>query len=283
MKNKINLLICLGISVFSLSVPLTAFAGTVGNTGGADTLRGTGIFSLKKTSNIPIETAIDADIIFARDLSAEGATNASIKESQWYMVRLGYRMFDRIEPYVRLGGAHLKAKWTDSASAQKIEMDTSSGFAWGLGLKALLFDIKNPRIKIIGDGSYRTTDLDPHKGYFNAEATGIDKNNSKFVIREWQVALLAATEMDLSAIKGRSETLKGYKLCPYAGVKYSDVSARIRMVASGATYYPNNIESDRKFGIVTGLDLTGDDNIAVNVEGRFIDETAVSAGVSALF
>jgi hypothetical protein len=194
-------------------------------------------------------------------------------------------MFDRVEPYVRFGSAHLKARWTDTGGGAQVAMDTSSGFAWGLGIKALVYEFKAPKIRLICDGSYRATELDPYKGYLDSHETAITKKSSRFVIREWQAALLVSTETPLPDMFNGFEDLKGYKLAPYAGIKYSDISGRLRMVTAdtGTVYHPDNIKADKNIGIVFGCDLVGDDYVSLNIEGRFIDETAISTGLAMLF
>ncbi|MEI8175268.1 MAG: hypothetical protein WCG78_00165 [Candidatus Omnitrophota bacterium] len=288
MKKTAKVLISLEVAIFLLAGAVTGYATSVGNTGDVTAMRGPGVFSLKNTRNISIEANIEGDVVINRSLSATDASKVAIERSQWYMFKLGYRFLDRIEPYVKLGAAHLKARWTDNLSGTKVEMDTSSGFAWGVGLKALICDVQFPKIKVTADGSYRTADLDPYQGYFDNTKTAIDKRSSSFVIREWQAALLASTEIDVGALLSRSDalrSLRGYKLSPYGGVKYSEISGRLRMVTagSGSVYHPSNIQAAKNFGLVAGCDLVGDDVVAVNVEGRFIDETAVSAGLSMLF
>lgn len=81
------------------------------------------------------------------------------------------------------------------------------------------------------------------------------------------------------------DALKGYRLSPYGGVKWSEVSGRLRLVTTaGKVSHPDNIKSDKNFGLVIGGDLVGPgDSFSVNVEGRFLDENAISTGVSLLF
>ena len=284
MKKYNRFLIFSLVTGFILAAPLMARATPVGNTASVDTLHGQGAFSLKETRNISIDTSFDTDFIFARDLSARDATNAKIENSEWYMTKIGCRIFDRFEPYASLGGAHLKAKWTGNGSTTSTEMDTSTGFAWGLGLKALIYEFMGPKIKIIGDGSYRTTDLNPYKGYLDGQATSIDKLSSSFVLREWQASILASGEIELGPLTSLN-ALNGYKLSPYGGIKYSQVNGRIRLTTTdGSVYHPDEIESRRNVGIVTGFDITAPgDNLSFNLEGRFIDEDALSAGLSLLF
>ena len=280
------LLTGIGVLGFCFCLSAASLAATAGNTASVDSLNGPGTFSLKKERDLSVETAVDIDIVLSRDIAGGEAAGIKLENSQWYMVRLGYRFFDRFEPYVRLGGAHMKAKWNDQASGAAVAMDTSSGTAWGVGFKGLIFEAKRPVIKITGDVSYRKTDLYPYKGHLNTNVVHIDRTASKFVISEWQVSLLAATEVDLGVATDRSWPLNGYKLSPYAGLKWSELSGRLRLVDSstGTTYHPDDISSEKNFGLIIGGDVIWpNDSFSLNLEGRFLDESAISTGVSLLF
>lgn len=286
MKKIKYFLVYFSVLVLPLFFSLRAHAATVGDTADVKALHGRGVFSLKETRDISIKSSIDIDVVLGRKLRAGDVRNLEFKTSEWSMFKFGYRMFDRIEPYVRLGWAHLKMGWTDAISGTKLEFGADSGFAWGLGVKALIYEFKEPNIRIIGDCSYRTSDLDPQTGYFDGTKTPINKAESRFVIREWQAALLATTEIDLGYTFSHTDALNGYKLSPYGGVKYSEISGRLRLVTEdgSAVYHPDGIKSDMNIGIVVGLDLIlPKDFAALNLEGRFIDETAISAGLGMLF
>jgi hypothetical protein len=286
MKNKIFLSISFAAAAFLLALLPSALASTAGNTAGVNPLNGKGIFSLRETRNIPVEGGFDVDVILDRDFDAGDVTNARFQTSEWSMARIGCRVVDRLEPYVRLGWAHLKVEWKDSASGTKVAMSSKSDFAWGVGVKALIYEFKRSRIKISVDGCYRTADLDAENGYFDDNKTAINTKESRFVIREWQAALLASGEIDLGAKLSEIEALRDYKLCPYGGLICSAISGRLRLVRSdtGEIYHPHNIKADKSVGIVAGFDVVAPDNsTAFNFEGRFVSETALSGGLSLLF
>ena len=281
MGKKTRLLVCLGIFIIVLGVSLVGFAGTVGNPASPDTLKGAGVFNLKQSKNIPIETGVDVEILFDRDIKGDKASSAKFDSGQWYMAKIAFTMFDRIEPYVKLGAAHLEATWkaTDMSDIEaKLESDT--GFAWGLGAKALIWDFKQPKIKLISDGFYRVADLDGHKGKLHSAPATIDTSKSKIAISEWQIALLAATEIDMAKSEAGIS-----KLVPYIGVKYSDMRGALKLVTpAGSEYRVADMKADNNFGIVVGTDLVGsNDSFSVNLEGRFIDETAMTIGLAVLF
>jgi hypothetical protein len=268
-----------------IALPCLVSAATVGDTADMNALKGRGVFSLRQTRNICVDFSFDVDAVLERDIAAGGASAARLTNSTWSMTKFGCRIFDRVEPYVKAGWAHLKAEWKDTASGAKVAMSAKSGFGWGLGVKAFVYEFQNPKIKITVDGSYRKAALDAEKGFFNDNKTSIDIDQSRFVIREWQAALLASGEIDVGAKLNQIEALREYRLCPYGGITFSEINGRLRLVdESGTVYSPRGIKSDKNFGVVIGCDLAAPgDYAAFNFEGRFISETALSAGLSMLF
>jgi hypothetical protein len=61
------------------------------------------------------------------------------------------------------------------------------------------------------------------------------------------------------------------RFIPYVGVKYSDAK-----LTSGE---PKEV-ADENVGVFVGTDFSITDSLVLNVEGRFVDETAVSFGVT---
>ena len=103
------------------------------------------------------------------------------------------------------------------------------------------------------------------------------------MIREWQVALLAATEIDISG-SGREEVLGVSTIIPYAGVKYSDLNGRLRLSWTSGNYNnPGKIDAADNVGVFAGCDFVGPNSVSLSLEGRFVDETAITAGLAVLF
>jgi len=281
MSKAIRQLFLFGISILLLNLPFVATAGVVGNTASPDTPKGPGVFTMKQQRNLAIKTAVDMEFLTGRDLHASDATKTEILNGHAYSGKISFVAFDRIEPYFRLGIAQMKAKWTEAGTEVKLESDDN--FAWGVGGKVLIWNFEKPKIKLVGDGSYRIADLDVDKAAIAGQAVSFDTAKSRFLIREWQVALLAATEIDVGT-GGKEEVLGISTLVPYAGVKYSQMYGRLRLVRSDATFFnPGVVEADHNIGIFAGCDFVGPNSVSLNIEGRFLDETAFSAGLIVLF
>jgi hypothetical protein len=54
-------------------------------------------------------------------------------------------------------------------------------------------------------------------------------------------------------------------------------------VTAGGQGYKVDFENEDNFGIFTGADVIFNDVFSINCEGRFIDETAVTAGAKVRF
>lgn len=279
-----NVKFLLAIIIFAgISAALThiSFAGTVGNTATLKDPKGEGAFSLKKSKNFAIKAGVDAEFVFDRDIKASAAVNSEITNAQWYMGKISCVLFNRVEPYVKLGVAHMNVKWNEDGKNAKLESD--NGFAWSLGSKALVWDFERPNLRLVADGYYRIADLSAEKGYYNGATLAMEPANSRFFIREWQISLIAATDIDVSAMSDASDFLGVTRIVPYAGVKYSDISGRLRMIWTSGNYNnPGQIRSKHKFGLVAGCDFVGPNSVSLNLEGRFIDETAITAGLQVL-
>lgn len=281
MFNRKRICISLGIFILILSISSLGLAGTVGNSATTSDPKGSGIFSMRQNKNFSVKSGVDFEILFDKDIKASDGSNTELTSGEWYMAKVSCLMFNRVEPYIKLGMAHMKARWTEAGTTVKLESDTN--FAWALGSKFLIWDFKQPNLKIIGDGFYRMADLEGEEGYYGSTKIDMDANKSRFLIREWQIALLAATEIDVAS-PGNEGFLGVSTIIPYAGVKYSDMNGRLRLSWTSGNYNnPGKFDAADNFGIFAGCDFVGPDSVSLNLEGRFLDETAITTGLSVLF
>jgi hypothetical protein len=269
-------------SICIVGVSSPVWAGTVGNTAILDAPKGPGLFSLRQNKKIYVKAGVDAELIFDRDLGVDAASSAEISSAEWYMGKISTVLFDRVEPYFKIGLAHMKARWKESGAEVKLESD--SNLAWGVGTKVLIYEFQAPAFKILGDGYYRQADLDAETGYYDGSKVNIDSGKSRFFMREWQVALIAATEIDISEGRRGDEVLGVTSIVPYAGMSYSDVSGRLRLSwTSGSYNNPGKIDASDNLGLFAGLELLGPNSVSINLEGRFFNEAAFTGGIEVLF
>ncbi len=255
----------------------SCFAQVAGNTSDPRIPYGPGIANLQESGIGPIKVGFDADWIFGRDLDGKGGVSNAESEGQKYLLRIGYTIADRVEPYIRLGTSHLKASWNQNGVQAKTTAE--NGFTFGIGGKALLFDIPEHRIRFSMDGQYLYTD----PGIKSVHIDGADRtiSASEFKVREWQVAGIMSMEFLINDSSNNPAT--PYSLIPYLGLAYTDSKTGVKFTSNDVNYDLGDARSDNKFVFLTGCDIVAPENISLNIEGRWIGETAASGGCTLKF
>jgi len=269
--------------LIALGFPYGGYAGTVGNPANTDLPTTMGAFNIRGEKKVSIKAGLDYEFLMNRDLKADGPSTGKINidKADWIMGRLSCLFFDHIEPYIKVGTAHVKTRWIDDNIELKLESNYDAAYA--VGGKVLIWDFLRPKLKLVGDGFWRTAKLNPDEGSHGIVKLDLDNNKSRIDYQEWQTALLLSSEFDVGNAD-REEVLGVSLLVPYVGVKYSDVRMRLRSVVSDALYYnPGRVKAKDNFGFFAGCDFTGPNAISVSVEGRFLDETAITAGFTVVF
>ena len=88
--------------------------------------------------------------------------------------------------------------------------------------------------------------------------------NGKMTVKEWHIAPFIAKKLG--------------NFTPYIGAKYSDLRMKLDYDDNGS----DNFDAERHFGTFVGTNLNLG-KFSLNLEGRFIDETAITAGISCRF
>jgi len=172
---------------------------------------------------------------------------------------------------------------------EKLEFEDDRDFAWGLGAKVKIFETPGG-LRFMADAQYLSCEVD---GDNKVDGVDFDQallevlrlvdpnatfsSDSKTEIEEWQVAVYV------------NQTFSNFN--PYAGVKYSEFDVDFELKGSGellGTPYSYKVEGDAEaddnFGIFLGTDIYIIPNqLSINIEARFIDETAGTIGVNYRF
>lgn len=218
--------------------------------------------------------------IFSKDLkfksaSGLGATqtlkNAKVDSENETMLKTSYGILDNLDVYFKLGMANSRGKGDNYVGAVKYGDDkskTGAVFAYGFGLKGV-YNLKNDWL--VG------CDLQYLRSSHEAEttetvvATGVSSSTKykSVVSQEWHVAPYLAKRIN--------------NFTPYLGVKYSD--SRDTLKKSSAAGWLDNVkyEADDNVGVFVGTDYKIGEHWKLNIEGRFVDETAMSFGASYRF
>jgi hypothetical protein len=147
---------------------------------------------------------------------------------------------------------------------------------WGGGVNTVLLRSVNGKYTLFAGGIYRTvSDLEYDRANINGtryEPTAFEASE-KAEWKEWQGSLGVSAE-----ISGYYEP-GGYNIyfVPYAGAKYSDVEMFSSVTINSTQYRVEDAGSDENIGMFVGALLNFGAVMSFEVEGRFIDETALTA------
>lgn len=260
MKQMLILLIC---ALFIFSAVL-AYAAPVGNIATAKALK-KGLVIKDEESQFGIAIGPEIDIIFDRNLKDQ----VEDPGYQFFGGRAGLIVGNKAIIYGLWGVGD--AEYEFEISNNEVEWRTETDLVWGAGGTLIVYEnevsVRGEGMLRLGiDGQYRSSDLDIDKVVFG----GVNYNPSdaalsgvKFDHKEWQVALEVSYQAD--------------RIIPYGGVKYSDIDGKAAATISGREY-SRDFEPEQNIGIFAGVDFLITDTVSVYAEGRFIDETAFSAG-----
>jgi len=259
------LLMCL-LLIAGISV---AYAAPVGNIATPSVLK-KGLIIQDEQGQYGVIVESENDITWDRNLKDQ----YSDTEYSFFGGKCGILFMDRYIAYGILGAGKALQKF--QADGNNIKWDTDYSFVWGIGGTAMLYETKvqelwNGTFRIGLDGRYRQSHLDVDKvtgDSTNFNLTPSAVTSSKYELDEWQVALAVSYQIE--------------NVIPYVGVKYSDTTGEAETTANG-TEYKVDLEADDNVGIFTGCDLVLNDMFSINVEGRFIDETALTAAAAIRF
>lgn len=269
------------ISIFIFCVIPNVFAATVGNSLNTDVPSRSAVLRQDAVEDaldeyeqsVIIKASVDAEIVFDKELDSSLELTSAELEGQWNMFKLGMTIFNRIEPYVKVGSSNLQTSW--KLDGGKIEVEAESGFAIGGGVKAVLLDLDEYGICVTLDGQYRVTEPDVDKITIGS-VNKIDKG-ADFKVEEWQAALLLSKKYEIPL------RWQSIFVVPYIGATFSESIVDVRFtdpVNPTADYTLYKAGNDTKCGFVTGVDILPSllSPFSYNIELRLANETALSLG-----
>jgi len=262
-----------------LCLPMAVYAAGIG---GAET-QGKDKFSI----------SLDQEFIFDKDIKdisedwtegtlvVTGKDTPEVDSMNRTMVKASYGMLDNVDVYVKLGTADADFKmkgsgtWVDGVDTGTwngtVKMEGDNAFAYGFGAKGTynlnddwIIGCEAQYLRHKNDVEGTTTlNVYDNAGILIGSETS-DPWKGEITIQEWQIAPYVAKRLG--------------SFIPYLGVKYSDESGKYKDEDSEEKF-----EADDNFGMFLGTDYKMGENWKVNLEGRFIDETAMSFGATYKF
>jgi hypothetical protein len=222
---------------------------------------------------VKIKAALDLEFLFGKDLnSSSEVTNAELK-GQWYMLKLGTTIFNKVEPYIKVGTSKLETTWRDGG--YDIEVVSDYGFAWGGGVKGVIWDFDDWGIRLTGDVQYRTTGPDVKD--ITLDNQGIVDQGADFDIEEWQVSIVLSKKFELP-LKWQS-----LYIVPYTGATISDSNVDVKFTnpsAPGQNWTLYEANNDNIYGFLIGCDIMPNltSSFIYSMELRLANEMALTLG-----
>ncbi|MDD5679616.1 MAG: hypothetical protein PHI59_00010 [Candidatus Omnitrophica bacterium] len=224
-----------------------------------------------------VAAGIEWSYVFGRDLDFIKAVrppgrqndrplNFRISKGQDLVSRISYGLFKAVDIYIKLGVVHYDFKGDVFVGNKKTVEEKLTGgdsFLYGGGFK-LAYEIK-PGWIVGCDAQYLTSDHELDFSAIGIPSGAVTK--AKYYtcrVQEWHAApYLAKRIADLT---------------PYVGVKYSDLRLDQGNPNDPRRWNDLIFNSDYNVGVFAGIDWNFRDIFRLNVEGRFVDETAMSVG-----
>jgi len=191
-----------------------------------------------------------------KDYSAEASANI-------YAGRVALSLMDKFDIYALFGGIS-GTEYKGVVEGSDVTLSCKDNFLWGIGLNAIVYEWEKEGIKLFADGNYREAqDIDLDTVTIDGtEYQKPDVIDTSAKWQEWQVAFGVSKEFQY--------------FIPYAGIKYSDVKAGAKATYSGTVYNAGNTKSKDKVGPFVGVSLVPTKGVSIDLQGRFVDETAFS-------
>ena len=200
--------------------------------------------------------------------NADRPVNFKITRGRNTLAKISYGLFDSMDVYLKLGAANYNFKgdvYVGDTKAVDENLSSKDSFLYGAGFK-IAHEIKKGWI--VGcDVQYLTTDLDLNFSAVNVNTGAVA--SAKYTncrIQEWHVAPYIAGKIA--------------NFTPYLGARYSDL--RLDQKSPNDPHRWNNLVFGAAYnvGVFTGMDWNLGESFKLNIEGRFIDETAMSVGLA---
>jgi len=268
------------ILVMVVLFPYIAHAAPVGNIAKHLMLKH-GIFSegrdevsleplFKRDMKIRLISDTEYDLTFDRNIVDQiGDT-----ELTFVTEKIGLAFADRVFLYGLVGVAWYEQEYMSQGA--RVEIETGKDLAWGVGGSVLLYEMEIDNfdcvLRLGADAKLRSTDADINEVIVDGtkyKSSDSAVSSVDYEYKDWQVA--------------GEVSLQWKHFVPYFGVKYSDVTGNSKQTVAGTVYEDKDIEAEDNFGVFTGIDMVVSDFISFNVEGRFIDENAISLGCAIRF
>ncbi len=225
-------------------------------------------FFVPKESWLSLKFGYEGDLVFDRSLRIDHQKDITSRgissfESTMNSGSITVGFIDRVEIYGLLGGLKTKLSHTP-VSHQHIHYDTGYHFESEVGIRAIVGYWGDTRLSV--DAKYFFSS--PHINSIHLNGSHVASSGAKIRDREWQIGI------------GVSHRISWF--IPYIGVKYADLRMKFSHLKSLGFIFPKEqftVKNNCPVGVFFGFGFSADRGIAVDIEARVLDETAVTAAL----
>jgi hypothetical protein len=244
-----------------LLFPLFAFGAPVGNTA-APGLIEKGFFSTVESS---FRIGYEGDFVADGRMEQVDQGNGRVDTYKQYTNSGTFTLnfMNRLDLYAVFGSSKTKADWRiqNETSIHRIKMKTDKNFLWAAGARAILFEWMKTYLGCGGRFS-STTDKPV---WLTSDGVSIPVEGTHFHWEQWQVNLDICYRISF--------------FTPYIGVKYSSEKAHLGTFNTSISDSGSGSDSFKNrdpVGLYLGCALSNGHYFMANLEGRLIDEEAIT-------
>ncbi len=223
---------------------------------------------------IKIKAGLDLEFVFDKDLDSSSEISKAEISGTYYMAKLGITVFNRIEPFIKVGVSNLESEWMQSGIS-KIKVEADDGLAWGFGVKGTIWEWSSLGIRLTGDWQFINTEPDAEE--IDRDGTSITDSGADFNIEEWQASLVLSKKYILPL------QWQDIYIVPYTGFTFSDSKVDIKFTDPnnpGTDYSLYDANNKNRYGFLIGCDISpsSSSSFIYSMEIRLINELALTLG-----
>jgi len=241
------------------------YAAPVGNTSFPEIIQ-TGFFTSHNNA-FDLRFGYEGDFVADARMGQynQGSGRVDCYEQYTNSATVTLNLLNRMDVYAVLGGSETKVNWRFESlvdtSITRINLETNTDLLWAVGSRVILFEWSNASLGV--GGRYSSCDYSPQ--WVTSNGTSVSVSGARFNWDQWQVNLDFSYKINI--------------FTPYIGTKYSSEKAELSNFSvpiSQSLSGENTFENRIPVGLYLGCALSNGKYFMLNLEGRLIDEEAVT-------
>lgn len=172
-------------------------------------------------------------------------------------------LLDRLDLYALFGSSRVCADWrfTEGVTVTQTQLETLYRFFWGVGGRGILYEWE--KLSLGMGGRYSHCRYKP--SWLTSNGVPQDTSGARMEWQEWQADLALSYKIDF--------------FVPYIGAQYANVTSHLGELTfpiAGNGSGNNHFESRIPVGMVIGCAISNGRYFMLNIEGRLINEEALT-------